>query len=198
MAVVVITIFIMLNISRFAGRISFFNVLHEQMKGFRLGYGSLLRRVTIYIDSIKAAANTLFIGIGPAGFEEYFTAHPSASGLKNPHNFYLEVLVQYGLIIAALFVTGLIRLLSSIVSMYKMASNKDDKSRYLALFEIFVVYAMVCIASSSFIGYLYQWILLGVGATVVSGRITEEQVERKGQKVEHNRGFVASYSRRVL
>lgn len=196
--VVVIAIFAMLNFSRLARRISFFNVLKEQIKGYQLGYGSLLKRVILYIDSIKAAANTLFIGIGPAGFEEYFKAHPSASGLTNPHNLYLEVLVQYGIFITVFFVAGLIRLLSSLISVYKRASNKDDKNRYLALSEIFVVYAIVCVASSSFIGYSYQWILLGIGAAAVNGRIVEKQVERIGKMVEHNMDFIASYSRRTM
>lgn len=163
---ITMSIFVFINLKGIGQHITLFEVINVQIQNYKLGFGSLYARLIMYLDSLKASVDTFFLGIGPAGFSEYFKAHPSSSGLTNPHNMYLEVLVQYGLIITALFVTGLIKLIVRCRKLYCQVNTDEEKNRFLALTEIFLLYSIVCLASSSFIGYSYQWLLIGVGSAL--------------------------------
>ncbi len=177
--ILILGVYIAFNIKNLSHSVPVLNTIVEQEKGYRLGYGSLYARITIYMDSLKAAVNTYFLGIGPAGFAEYFASHPSKSTLTNPHNMYLEVLVQYGLLITFLFVTGLISMIMTYRNKYRHAKSERFGNRYLALCEVFVVYTVICLASSSFIGYSYQWLLIGIGSALIGQRSLIRGEERE-------------------
>ena len=117
----------------------------------------------MYKDSLQAAFDTFFIGTGSASFSNYFISHTSVSGLVNPHNLYLEVLVEYGLIIMISFAVGIFKLI--IVIRKKLLRNYDKSTRWRLISgcEMLVIYSIACLAPSSFLGYAWQWILITIG-----------------------------------
>ncbi len=161
------------NLRHLAKSSTLLNVIYSQYTNVGLSQGSMYSRIVIYLDSLKASFNTSFLGIGPDSFSNYFHAHPSKSGLINPHNLYLEILVEYGLVITVAFVTLLVKMIHTIRK--KALSEKDKSMRrlYVAGCEMLILYSMVCIASSSFIGYSWQWIVITIGL-VFSGASEEK------------------------
>lgn len=146
---------------------SLLRTIYIQYSNVGLSQGSMYTRLVMYADSLKAALHTAFLGIGPASFSNYFYAHPSLSGLVNPHNLYLEMLVEYGIVITFFFIVGLIKMVHTLRMKAIACQNKNVRMKYVAGCEMLVLYCIVCIAPSSFIGYVWQWIVLTIGIALV-------------------------------
>ena len=129
-----------------------------QYNNYRRGVGSLYKRLTIYKDSLIAAAKSRFLGIGPAAFADYFTNHPSKSKLVNPHNLWLEILTEYGLFIFSCFVLLVIKCWRSVSGIFK----EKHSIIAMALMIMIIDYILISIDPSSFLGYSYQWILFAL------------------------------------
>lgn len=155
------------NLDALSDRSALLYVIRTQKLNAARSQGSLYARLLIYADSLKASVHTAFIGTGPASFTNYFLSHPSKSGLVNPHNLYLEMLVEYGLLITTVFVNGLIKMIHTLGKKAVAGSNREVRTKYAAGCGILVLYSMVCIASSTFIGYAWQWIVVTIGIVLV-------------------------------
>lgn len=151
------------NIDTLSANNTLLYVIRIQQLNFGRSQGSLYHRIMMYKDSLQAAFDTFFIGTGSASFSNYFISHTSVSGLVNPHNLYLEVLVEYGLIIMISFAVGIFKLI--IVIRKKLLRNYDKSTRWRLISgcEMLVIYSIACLAPSSFLGYAWQWILITIG-----------------------------------
>lgn len=145
----------------FSSRNDFIGATVRQITNAQRSTGSLYRRLLMYKDALTAWLDTGMLGLGPSGFANYFNTHASAANLVNPHAFLLEILVQYGIIVAGCFVYLL-------AITYKKARKTFDKTsgefRDQGLMGIAFVflYVIASFAPSSFIGYSYQWMLIAV------------------------------------
>lgn len=157
-----LTYWIVINFDSLTNVVKLFKVIEAQIDNYKNGDGSLWFRIIIYRDSVIASLKTGFIGIGPAAFFNYFTIHPSISTLTNPHNLYLEILVQYGLGILTAFIVLIANMILRLRRLYIRNRQKQDSGKYLAMTEMLIVYSLACIASSSFLGYAYQWFELAM------------------------------------
>lgn len=173
-------VYIFLNLKELAKSNNLLLVIYTQYSNISLSSGSMYSRIVIYLDSLKAAFHTFFLGIGPSAFSNYFYAHPSKSGLVNPHNLYLEMLVEYGFIITVAFIVGLIKMIHGLRKKAIACHNESVRLKYIVGCEMLVMYSMVCIAPSSFIGYAWQWIILTIG--IVLFGTTEEKFVASSQK----------------
>lgn len=133
-------------------------IFREQSRQATLGSGSMWSRLIIYSDAIKTIPVTHGLGLGAAGFTPYFRQHQSLCGLVNPHNLFIEILSEYGVIIFTLF-------LCFYLSCFKQMNKwqKVENSNY-ALMSIAMMtsYIFSSMAPSSFLGYGYQWIMWGI------------------------------------
>lgn len=162
-----VLVFLVLYMNQLSNHVSFFYTLKTQVENISKSQGSLWTRLTIYKDSLKAAYDTYFLGIGPFSFTNYFMKYPSMSRLVNPHNMYLEILVEYGIFIAVGVVYLLIRLVVLFVKKIKQCGNKNERRKLICICEMLIIYSIVCISSSSFIGYAWQWIIVALGSLMI-------------------------------
>lgn len=176
--IAVAVIFVWRNIDTLKNSSRLLMAIRTQHLNARQSYGSLYARFMIYVDSLKASVNTYFLGIGPAAFTNYFKAHPSISGLVNPHNLYLEILVEYGGIIAGFFTVGLFKLIYQLRKKILKSVDRNTRRKLIAGCEMLVLYSISCIASSSFIGYSWQWIVISLG-TILLGVSEINPIEEK-------------------
>lgn len=139
------------------------DVILAQIKNMHHATGSLYARLKIYIDSLKSLEFTSFMGLGPNGFSDYFIRHPSDSGLINPHNFWLEILTQYGIGVFICYVGLLIAMFHKLYIYYKTTSNGNA----IIICTIFIIYVIVSIAPSSFLGYSYQWLAVAMALVFI-------------------------------
>lgn len=180
--VIGLLMYIWINLKELAKSSNLLFVIYTQYSNISLSSGSMYSRIVIYLDSLKAAVYTFFLGIGPSAFSNYFYTYPSKSGLVNPHNLYLEMLVEYGLIITVAFVAGLIKMIHGLRRKAIGCHNKSVRLKYIAGCEMLVMYSMVCIAPSSFIGYAWQWIILTIGIALLG--TAQEKLVASSQKVQ--------------
>lgn len=163
----IVVVYVWNNLKDLSNVSTLIRTIYVQYSSMALSEGSLYARLVIYADSLKAALHTAFLGIGPAAFSNYFYAHPSLSGLVNPHNLYLEMLVEYGLVITGAFIFEIFKMIHTLRKKAIMCSNKGIRLKYIVGCEMLVLYCFVCIASSSFIGYAWQWIVMTIGIALV-------------------------------
>lgn len=157
---VAIVLMVLANLLGLSDKLLILQVLNTQINNILSAQGSLWMRITIYMDSLSAAMNTCFLGIGPSAFSNYFSIHPSASGLVNPHNSYLEILVEYGAVIALCFVCFTFRMINKYRKRIIRCEDRNERRKQIVLCEMLLIYSIVCISSNSFIGYAWQWVVL--------------------------------------
>ncbi len=167
LGVAIAAVMIWKNIDYLSNNNTLLYVIRTQQLNAENAHGSLYIRLVMYIDSVRAAMDTRFLGIGPASFMNYFTAHPSASKLVDPHNMYFEVLVEYGLVIMVAFAGCLFRLIIVFRKKILRAYDKNIHRKLTVGCEMIVLYCIVCIAPSSFIGYAWQWVVITFGILLV-------------------------------
>ena len=134
----------------------------RQVFNARNSTGSLYRRVIIYQDSLQAIFGENILGFGPCSFENFFTLHPSASKLVNPHSLLIEILFQYGMIIFIPYVLLLFLASKRTYLEYKRCNDNKSKPQYMIYFGFIICYILVSFAPSSYLNYSYQWLLVGI------------------------------------
>ncbi len=136
----------------------------EQIANAVQGHGSLFMRVQVTLDSFNMVFDSYLLGIGPGAFSNYMKQTDVHSSLFDPHNLWLEILSQYGIVVFALFVSFIVVLC---VQLYKYFI-KEKASSCIVLVSCFCIYLISSIAPSSFLGYSYQWILFGLALAVLN------------------------------
>ncbi len=121
-------------------------------------------RIDTYCESISNMfADTFGLGYGPANFNQYLINSDNANLLINPHSLWVEILVQYGLIIFILFVGALLYLYICLVKIY--LANRDKV--VLCAISMDSAYVFASFAPSVFLTYPYHWILIGISIILV-------------------------------
>ncbi len=146
--------------------INFMDVINAQTQNFGNQAGSLYLRTMITYDSLKMILATYFIGVGPAAFSNYLKVNGSSTYLTNPHNFWLEILTQYGAIVFLLYV---IFLLYIFIQCLKKFWLKKDK-RILIYICIMISYVISSIVPSSFLNYPYHWLIPALGIVLLANK----------------------------
>ena len=144
-----------------ASRLSLYSVkdiFYIQMENAQMGMGSLYQRLTIYVESIGAVLKTHGLGLGPAGFTSYFLVGEHMTKLINPHNYWLEILSQYGIAVFGLYVGVYIREVWLVFKIYR-ERHCAEAAIIVAMCASFIV---ASIAPSSFLTYQYQWIVIAL------------------------------------
>ena len=106
-------------------------------------------RIPIWKAAFQACKDYYFLGAGPG------TSAIVEGSLGDPHNYFLEILLEFGVIGLALF-CGILKSVS--------ISAKDMKSNTgLCELKTFMVLFLLCsICPSSMAGYYYMWIIFGL------------------------------------
>ena len=103
------------------------------------------------MESFKLSLNNIFLGIGPGAFEQYFELYPLKAGITNPHNYFIEILSQYGLIVLGLLI------FLFIIFFYILMLNKKIYEAEIMI-EVLLVYIISSFAPSSFIDKSFSWL----------------------------------------
>ena len=144
------------------GRNDILGALSRQITNLKNSNGSLWKRITIYQDSVSVFINSKCIGLGPSSFTTYFTKHPSASNLVNPHALLVEIFFEYGIIIFVWYIGMIVAIFKKALHCYNSDNNRDNKNQFMMIMMIVIVYVIVGFAPSAFLGYAYQWLILAL------------------------------------
>ncbi len=154
------------------------------------GTGGLRSRLLIYVEGLALGPITGFLGIGPAGYPVYYTAHFPESKFINPHALVLEIYSEYGLLIAFGFIFLLVTLAIRMYRIFRAGKGRavGEWGRIGVLWII--MYLITSFAPSSYLLYTLQWTLVALICLMerTAGEllpVTEK--EERGSKDEKNR-----------
>lgn len=140
------------------------------------GMGTVTIRKNLFLCGVDASKDNLIIGHGPNSFPSIFKGNEQflelTGGMINPHNFIVEILVQYGLILCIFFL--FICFYVFLGSSRKIFDKKLDIRTKLYSGEILIIiiaFAFSTILPSSFISateYFIGFLLLIIGYSCIS------------------------------
>ena len=121
-------------------------------------YGSLYLRLNTYLLEMKGLfTETYGAGFGPRGVQQYLERVENV-GIVNPHGFWIEILVNYGLVIGLLFIIFCVVALIRLIIKYRETGD----SIYIMLAVMDAILVGASMAPSSFINFTYIWIPIGL------------------------------------
>lgn len=157
-----------------------------QLKNYERGGGSMWMRVNLYLEEIVGIIGNP-VGLGPGNVQSYFEEHPSVSRLVDPHNWFFEFAMSYGVITALLY-AGLLLLL--IFSLCKVA--RAGASDYAVPLVVGVVGAMAgsfAPSSSDFNTLLWIPVVFGIALVTCTEHSSDKCEDRAvWERLNHSTG----------
>jgi teichuronic acid biosynthesis protein TuaE len=133
-------------------------------------------RVNLFLNGLYFFRDSGGLGLGAGNFNSYMEERPyfptsSKSHPENvvfPHNWWMELLTEYGLLIFCLYVLTFVFLFSRVVQTYRAAV--DPVSRRIGQFLITALagFLIVCMAPGYFIAFMPQWLLIGMSLAYIA------------------------------
>lgn len=125
--------------------------------------GSLQVRLNLIKNALYFTAQSVGFGVG-AGNVEYYMENSKiypVGGTTNVHNWWVEILANYGVFIFAGYLIFYFSLFYHIWRAYHKVDNRTEKMLCEALLVGLVSFVMASISSSSIIAFRPQWIFIG-------------------------------------
>jgi teichuronic acid biosynthesis protein TuaE len=130
--------------------------------------GSGGSRVALIVNGLRVLLDSHLLGVGPGNAEYHLQRMPGTETVYNPHNWWMEVLVNGGIFVFAgyvIFYAGLL------FNLFRIAvSEKDQNVAYVAaaILLALVGYTLGSLAPSSAIHFTPMWIHFGLGLAVIN------------------------------
>lgn len=124
-------------------------------------------RKQLIVDGFNALIASHWLGLGPGG-SILLQSNGGVMGITSMHNFWIEILVDGGIIFFSIFLFWYLFVLVKLYSIYKF--SKFDYFRYHAgaLFLSMLIFLPAAISASSVIYFLPMWILFGLAIALIS------------------------------
>jgi hypothetical protein len=131
-----------------------------------LGDESANERLAMIKCGFEMLKTSYGFGIGAGGFEAAVVYQPSFLGkIINPHNLFVEIFAQYGVLIVAFFCFWLF----SILHRARHNNNLSPGAR-MAVYVTVITLPFIGLMNSASLGYTYLWLFLSLIAIVAAYR----------------------------
>ncbi|HNY58835.1 MAG TPA: O-antigen ligase family protein [Bacteroidales bacterium] len=135
------------------------NELSGQQETASIGLGSMYRRLYTYFVSVKNMfVQTYGVGIGPGGFFNFLESLNDKDLLLSPHSMWVEILVEYGIILFLTFAACIIYLFYNVCVLFK----NTKKEIYAQIICMVIAFVLASNAPSGFFGMDFMWIPIGL------------------------------------
>ncbi len=141
-------------------------------------------RLNLTFNSFYLTIKSYFIGVGAGNFEYYITNYAlfETAGIVNSHNWWLEILTEYGIIIFLGYIQFIIFLYIETQKRYKYDKFVDE-FQYITTFFL-VVFSIGCVSPSSILEMQWLW---GMFAVIIAGvKICSNYEVDKGENLIFN------------
>jgi len=141
--------------------------------------GSTFIRLNLLKNTGYILAETNYLGAGIANFGYYLNPFLNFYGIVNPHNWWVELITEHGILISVLFV---IMILWMLLQLYRIYKIRVDNMRYtsLALFCSIIGFIIGSMAPSSMFYFWPMWLFIGLAlATINVHKMEQRQVRKK-------------------
>ena len=171
--ITIIVLFVVLNVFPFKNvENNLIYLVQEQLSSlFERNKGSSNDiRINLIKNSLEAVFRTVGFGLG-AGNVEYFmennATYPTYN-IYNVHNWWFELLANFGFLIFFLFIRLYINIVKNLYSIIKTKENNAFKHIAEGLFVSFITFIISSTSPSSIIAFMPMWVLLGMGLIVIN------------------------------
>jgi len=157
--------------------------LPEQISSLGAGGVSMTTRIELIRNGWEFLQQSNYLGIGAGAFEYWMIERPIyyAGGIINPHNWWLELLVNYGVGVFVLFLVFYLGVLRSLFHIFRSSQDRMLKVVSLATFVALVEFAVANASSSGLMRHYGMWLLFATALCVINYyRITKHK--KKGER----------------
>lgn len=120
-------------------------------------------RSRLTVSGINLIRNSRGLGVGPGNFEHHLAEHANL-GTINPHNWWLELLAEYGVLVFLAYGGISIFLIITLARRWK----QDGHWAAGAVLASLLVFPVLAVAPSRLIWYPPHWLLLAVATSLAS------------------------------
>lgn len=142
---------------------SIYNKLYLKLSGDNSSDSDTIR-INLIKNGLAFFERTFGVGVGAGNIEywmENFRVYDT-SYIRNMHNWWMEVLTGYGVVIFTLYIIYYIRLAKTMLYSYRIAEDKLNASISLGIMCFMIGFVLGSISSSSNIGTEWLWVFWGV------------------------------------
>lgn len=134
-------------------------------------------RTQLNQESLNLAAQSGFFGVGAGSYETYLNKgrYHRTSWVVNPHNWWMELLANFGLIIALGMIFIYLRWLFRLWQLRHSSAGKDF-DLYDAYFVSLLMFILLSIIPSSLRGYYSVWFYFGLIHSVCTTVSTKPEI----------------------
>lgn len=132
------------------------------------GIGSGANRVALIESGWKAVQDYHLLGVGAGNAEYHMLFFPETGRVQNLHNWWMEVLVNGGLIAFGLYLAFYSLLLFGLLRVVFTSSDRLLTYLSVTLFASLVGFAVGCTGPSSVIHFTPMWIHFGLALAVIN------------------------------
>lgn len=124
------------------------------------GYGSNFVRLNLILNGLYSVYQSFMLGVGPGNFEKHVSPMFNTNGIVNPHNWWIEILTNYGFII---FCGYLVFFFFMLKKLYEIFKQKNHYSNFaLTLFLSQVGFMFASIGPSSLFSFWPMWLMYAI------------------------------------
>jgi teichuronic acid biosynthesis protein TuaE len=149
--------------------------IQSSLEEFNQGFGSAEIRKNLIVNGVKVVLTEpqpylgLLVGVGAGQVETYMKIFSNTDNVRNLHNWWLEVYVNYGFFVGTSYVLlYLFLLFRSFRLAFRFGQGEFMRYFYFSISLILVVFFFTSISPSSSIGYVPLWFTLGLAIAAVS------------------------------
>jgi len=127
-------------------------------------------RMNLVRNGLLFVYSTVGFGVG-AGNSEYYMANFSqynTAGVTDPHNWWLEILVNYGIFVFIGYVIFYMGIIRNLWKIYRIKQTREEKMICEALLVSLVGFFFASISSSSIMAFKPQWLLFAFALTYLN------------------------------
>lgn len=143
---------------------SYGGVLDNTAQDINTAAGSLSTRLSLYKNAMHLFLNSGAFGVGAGGAEymmKNFAVYDTG-GVYKIHNWWLELLVNYGVLVLCGYVLLYLSLIFSLYKIYLRPATNDEQGIAQALLLALTGFFVGSISSSSLFTFYPQWLLFGL------------------------------------
>jgi len=161
---------------RLAGTIS--EELESITSPWSLTYGSTGVRINLIKNSLIFLGRTGGFGVGAGNVEYWMGNFPiyNTRGITNPHNWWDEILVDYGIFIFAGYILFYLGLIARLYKIHRHLGDGTEKMICEALLVALVGFFFASISSSSIMADKSQWFLFAFALAFLNYARSREEI----------------------
>jgi teichuronic acid biosynthesis protein TuaE len=154
--------------------INFHNNIHQIINMFSSifnsissGRGAGFVRLNLILNGLYFLYNSFGFGVGAGNIEFYMRNNAifETFGIENMHNWWFEIITNYGIIIFMLYLMFFIRIFFKIYMIRKTENNKIFSE---AILLSLIGFIFASISPSTFIAFRPQWIIIGIAIAYIN------------------------------